>query len=185
MRVISLVDWMDEMDYNYVKSTIRSIPDYPKKGILFRDITTLLKDKKAFSICIDALADWAKEKEIDYLVGIEARGFIVGAALAVKLGIGFVPIRKKGKLPYQTICTKYQLEYGEEEMEIHKDAIEEDSSVIIVDDLLATGGTVRAAADLVEKVGGKVAGLAFIIELSELGGRKKIEQYDTIALIKY
>ena len=176
---------MDDVDYNYIKSTVRNIPDYPKKGIMFRDITTLLKDKRALSICIDELADWVREKDIDYLVGIEARGFIIGAALAVKLGVGFVPIRKKGKLPYQTICQKYQLEYGEDEMEIHKDAIEEGSNVVIVDDLLATGGTVRAAADLVEKVGGNVAGLAFVIELSELGGREKIKQYDTIALIKY
>lgn len=176
---------MDAPDRDFIKGTVISIPDYPKKGVVFRDITTLLKDGKAFSACIDELADWARGKDADYIVGIEARGFIIGAALAVKLGLGFVPARKKGKLPRKTVGKKYQLEYGEEEIEIHKDAIEKDRGVIIADDLLATGGTARAVADLVESVGGRIAGLAFLIELPGLKGRERLKGYDVNSLLKY
>ena len=176
---------MDAPDRDFIKGAIRTIPDYPKKGIMFRDITTLLKDGRAFSACIDELAIWAKGKDADYIVGIEARGFIIGAALAAKLGLGFVPARKKGKLPHKTISKKYKLEYGEEEIEIHMDAIEKGSSVIIADDLLATGGTARAVADLVESVGGRIAGMAFLIELTELNGREKLKGYDINSLLKY
>jgi adenine phosphoribosyltransferase len=176
---------LDSSNYNLIKSSIRSIPDFPKKGVIFRDITTLLKNKRAFSTCIDEMSAWARGKNADFIVGIEARGFIIGGALAASLGVGFVPVRKKGKLPLKTISTKYQLEYGEEEIEMHEDAIEKGSRVIIVDDLLATGGTARAAADLVESSGGSVAGMAFVIELTYLAGREKIKQYDVLSLVEY
>ena len=176
---------MDELDLNLISNKIRTIPDYPKKGVMFRDITTLLKDGRAFSMCIEEMAKWAKGKDAKYIVGIEARGFIIGAALAVKLGIGFVPIRKKGKLPYKTVSKRYQLEYGEDEIEMHKDAIERGSGVIIVDDLLATGGTARAVTDLVESVGGKILGIAFLIELKDLKGREKLKGYEIHSLLNY
>lgn len=185
MDSIIFAGYLDDSSYNFIKGTIRSIPDYPKKGVIFRDITTLLKDKKAFSTCIEELASWAQKRDADCIVGIEARGFIIGGALAARLSLGFVPVRKKGKLPHKTIGKKYQLEYGEAEVEIHKDAIEKGNKVLIVDDLLATGGTARAVADLVESVGGRIVGFAFLIELTGLAGREKIKQYDVISLVKY
>ncbi|MEM0087115.1 MAG: adenine phosphoribosyltransferase [Candidatus Micrarchaeaceae archaeon] len=172
-----------ESSIEYLKSKIRDIPDFPKQGILFRDITPLLKDGKAFSLCIESMLEMVSDKKIDYIAGIESRGFIIGAALAERLNVGFVPIRKKGKLPYTKVQTSYKLEYGEETIEMHSDAIEKGSKVLIVDDLLATGGTSNAAARLVESIGGKVSGFAFVIELKDLSGREKLSKYDVRSLI--
>src|SRR5512137_2606025 len=159
-----------------IKSKIRTIPDYPKKGIMFRDITTLLKDPVGFRLVIDSLAQRYVSGEIafDVIVGIESRGFIIGGALSYVLGKGFVPIRKRGKLPAETVKQEYTLEYGTDVIEIHKDAIRKGDRVILIDDLLATGGTALAAASLVEKLGGKVQELAFIVDLPDVGGRKKL-----------
>lgn len=172
-------------DEQSAKRRIRDIADYPKKGIIFRDITTLLKDKDSFKACIDELAARANGKDIDYIVGIEARGFVTGSALAHKIGKGFIPIRKKGKLPHKTISRDYALEYGNATLEMHEDAFEKGSNILITDDLLATGGTAKAAAELVEQLGGKVAGIAFLVELEDLKGREKLSNYDVISLIKY
>ena len=168
-----------------IKSKIRTIPDWPKKGIKFRDITTLLKDEKGFRDAVQKLYENYKDKEIDVVAGIESRGFIFGAALAMKLRKGFVPIRKKGKLPAETVCQQYQLEYGTDQVEVHKDAIGPGAKILIVDDLLATGGTMQAACQLVEKCGGKVAGCAFVVELPELGGRKKLQKYEIYNLVEF
>ncbi|HEY4716615.1 MAG TPA: adenine phosphoribosyltransferase [bacterium] len=168
-----------------LKKIIREIPDYPKKGILFYDITTLLKDAKAFQKIVDILGNRYVDKKIDLIVGIDARGFIIGAALAYKLGKGLVLVRKKGKLPYKTIRASYQLEYGADEIEMHQDAVTKGQSVIIVDDLLATGGTAAATVELVEKSGGKVKECVFIIELEGLKGRDKLESVPVFSLLKY
>jgi adenine phosphoribosyltransferase len=168
-----------------IKSKIRTIPDWPKKGVMFRDITTLLKDEKGFLETCQKLHEHYKGKEIDKIAAIESRGFIFGAALALLLKKGFVPIRKKGKLPAETVRQEYELEYGVDAVEIHKDAIKKGDKVLIVDDLLATGGTMKAACQLIEKSGGKVAGCAFVIELPELGGRKKLEGYDLFHLVEF
>jgi adenine phosphoribosyltransferase len=176
---------LNGLDYDLVKDRIASIKDFPKKGIIFRDITPMLKDGQAFSTCIGGMAEWAQGRGADYVASIEARGFIIGAALAARLGLGFIPIRKKGKLPRKTVGKKYTIEYAEREMEMHEDAIEKGKRALIVDDLLATGGTARAAAELVESVGGKVAGIAFVVELTELKGRNMIKQYDVFSLVKY
>jgi adenine phosphoribosyltransferase len=157
---------------------IRSIPDWPKKGILFRDITPLLADRNAFAAAVENIADRYKDKNIDYVAAVEARGFIFGAAVAARLGAGFVPIRKKGKLPYKTESVTYDLEYGKDTLEVHIDAVKKDSKVLMVDDLLATGGTMTAASRLIEKIGGKVKGIAFLIELKDLSGREKLKNYD-------
>ncbi|MGI0100517.1 MAG: adenine phosphoribosyltransferase [Candidatus Micrarchaeaceae archaeon] len=167
------------------KGLIRDINDYPKKGILFRDVTTLIGNPKAFNECIDELASRLKGKRIDCIIGIEARGFIIGSALSYKMHAGFIPVRKKGRLPYKTISKRYSLEYGTDSIEMHSDAIKKGSSVLIADDLLATGGTAKAAAELAEQAEGKVAALAFLIELSALNGRDKLNGYDVISLIKY
>lgn len=172
-------------DEKYIKQHIRDIPDYPKKGVLFRDITTLLNDRKAFTMCINELAKRLADKEVDYVVGIEARGFIFGSALAYKLGVGFVPIRKKGKLPHRTLRRDYEKEYGKDSMEIHRDAFEKDSNVVVADDLLATGDTARAATELVGDLGGRISALAFLIELKDLKGRSKLKNYDIVSLVKY
>ena len=164
---------------------IRDIPDFPIPGILFRDITTLLKDGAAFRQSIDMLADKLQELNPDKIVGIESRGFIFGAPIAYKLGVGFVPVRKLGKLPAETISTEYDLEYGTNTVEMHSDDISEDEQVVIVDDLLATGGTTRATVELVEQLGGKVAALAFLIELSDLGARDFLQGYNIVTLIQY
>lgn len=164
---------------------IRNIPDFPKPGILFRDITTLIQNGKAFKASVDMLVKKYKNKKINKVVAVEARGFIFGAAIAHRLGIGFVPVRKKGKLPYKTNSVTYDLEYGTDTLEIHCDAIEKNDKVLIVDDLLATGGTVKAVIELIEGLKGKVMGIAFVIELMDLGGRKKLKGYPLLSLIKF
>jgi len=158
-----------------IKSKIRTVPHWPKKGIMFRDITTLLKDPVGLKLVIDDLVKRYKEKKIDVVVGIDSRGFILGGAVAYLLGKGFVPVRKKGKLPAETVAETYELEYGTDTIEIHKDAITKGQNVLIVDDLVATGGTALAACRLVEKLGGKVVECAFIVDLPDIGGRKKLE----------
>lgn len=168
-----------------LKQYIRDIPDFPKEGILFRDITTLLKDRAALNSTIDLMYEYYREQSIDQIIGIESRGFIFGAPLAYRLGTGFVPVRKPGKLPHVTEKVSYQLEYGTDSLEIHKDSLAEGQKVLIVDDLLATGGTAAAVAQLVEKLGARVAGLGFIIELSFLNGRDKLKGYDIHALVQY
>ena len=168
-----------------IKSMIREIPDFPKKGILFRDITTALKDAQTLKITVDELYDIFKDEKIDYIAGIESRGFIYGMPLAYKLNCGFIPIRKPNKLPAEVISQEYELEYGTDKIEIHKDALKEGDRVLIVDDLLATGGTAQAAAKLVSSVATTV-GMAFIIELEDLQGRKKLPQdIKVISLVKY
>jgi adenine phosphoribosyltransferase len=157
-----------------IKSLIRTIPHYPKQGIQFRDITTLLKDPIGFHMVIDALSQHYSDKKIDKIAGIEARGFIIGAALAYKLGLGFVPVRKSGKLPAETVGHDYALEYGADRVEIHIDAISKDEQVLLVDDLIASGGTAEAAIALIQKLGGVVMGCAFVIDLPDLGGSKRI-----------
>lgn len=166
-------------------SFIRDIPDFPKKGIVFKDITPLLQDAQALRYAIDQLAEFGVGKKIDVVVGAEARGFILGAALAYTLNAGFVPARKPGKLPHETVSAEYDLEYGTNSLEIHQDAISPGTRVLVHDDLLATGGTARAKCDLVEKMGGEVVGISFIIELSFLGGRQKLKEYDVLSLIDY
>lgn len=168
-----------------LKDYIRSIQDYPKEGILFRDITTLLKDKDAFKLAIDKMAEQVKDKKVDLIVGAESRGFLIGSALAYKMNCGFIPVRKKGKLPYKTISEEYALEYGTDTLYMHEDAIKKSDNVLVVDDLIATGGTALAMIKMVEKLGGNVVGSSFLIELEELNGRKEIEKYPINILIKY
>ena len=168
-----------------LRPKIRSVKDFPKPGIIFRDITPLLKDPIAFGSVVDALAKHFAERHVDYVAGIEARGFIVGAAVASKLGVGFIPIRKKGKLPYKTISKDYQLEYNTETIEIHADAVEPGKKVAVIDDLLATGGTSEAACELIEKLGGKVVGIGFIIELKDLKGREHLKGREVFSLVQY
>ena len=167
-----------------LKEAIRDIPDFPKKGIIFKDITTLLKDADKFRLAIDSIVNKYKNKKIDAIVSVEARGFIFGSAAAYKLGVGLVPVRKEGKLPHHTYSISYDLEYGTDTLEIHRDAFKKGSRVLIVDDLLATGGTTAAVIKLVEKAGGKVIGLAFLIELTALKGREKLKGYPVVSLIK-
>ena len=167
------------------KEKIRVIENFPKEGISFKDITTLIGDGEGLKASIDKIAEYLKEKNIDVVVGPEARGFIFGVPVAYALGVGFVPVRKPGKLPYETLSMKYDLEYGQDELEIHKDAIKPGQRVAIIDDLLATGGTVKAVADLVKRAGGIVVSLDFAIELTGLEGKKKLEEYDVYSLVKY
>ena len=162
-------------DYDYVREHVRQVPDFPKKGILFLDITTATKDAKAFQKSMDFLYEQFKDEDLTYVAGVESRGFIFGAALAAKLGIGFIPIRKPLKLPADTISETYDLEYGTDTIEIHRDAVKPGDRVVIIDDLLATGGTAVAACNLVRKAGGDVVAASFIIELDPLKGREKIE----------
>jgi len=164
---------------------IRDIPDFPKKGILFKDITTLLQDKDAFRQAIDQLAEKFKGQKIDQVAAVDARGFIFGGAVAYKLGAGFVPVRKKGKLPFKTNSATYELEYGTDTLEMHNDAIKPGQKVLIVDDLLATGGTVKAVTDLVRNLKGEVVGIGFLIELTALKGMEKLKGYPVYSLIKY
>lgn len=168
-----------------LKENIRIIKNFPKQGISFKDVTTLAKDGEAFRNAIDSISDYLKDKKIDLIVGPEARGFLFGAPVAYKLGIGFVPVRKKGKLPSETVQIEYELEYGTDVLEIHKDAIKPGQRVAIIDDLLATGGTIHAVAKLVETVGGEVTTLAFVIELTDLKGRDKLDNYNIISLVQY
>jgi len=168
-----------------LKKLIREVPDFPKPGINFYDITTLLKDPNGLKLTIDALTDEYSSQKIHTVIGVESRGFIFGAPLAYQLGAGFVPVRKPKKLPAETVSVSYELEYGSDTLEIHKDAIGEGHKVLIVDDLLATGGTARAVVDLVEKLGGDIVGLSFIVELNFLNGRNKFNGYDVRSLISY
>ncbi|PIV85058.1 MAG: adenine phosphoribosyltransferase [Nitrospirae bacterium CG17_big_fil_post_rev_8_21_14_2_50_50_9] len=171
---------MDEL-----KKMIRDIPDFPKKGIIFKDITTLLSNKKAFARAIDTLANRYIDRKIDLVVGIESRGFVIGAALAYRLGAGIILVRKPGKLPYKTHKTVYELEYGTDQLEIHQDAIQPGQNVVIADDLIATGGTIRATIDLVEKLQGNIVECAFLVELQFLNGRKKLDGYPVFSLLKF
>ena len=173
------------MSIETIKASIRAIPDYPQKGILFRDITTLLQDADVFAEVMDIMAAPYKDNLPTKIVGVESRGFIFGMVLAYKLGVGFVPIRKKGKLPYKTFEASYDLEYGSATVEIHKDALTSNDRVVIVDDLLATGGTAGAAISLVEKFGAKVVGFDFVIELLGLNGRAKLQGYPINTVIAY
>lgn len=168
-----------------LKDTIRDVPDFPKKGIVFKDITTLLKKPEALSLAAEELYNLAKNKKITKVAGIESRGFILGGLLAQKLNAGFVPIRKPGKLPAEVISESYSLEYGTDSIEIHKDAIEPGDVVLLHDDLLATGGTMEAACKLIEKLGGKVIQISFLIELNFLNGRDKLKKYEVHSLIQY
>ncbi|MGA8108572.1 MAG: adenine phosphoribosyltransferase [Acidobacteriaceae bacterium] len=172
-------------DCEPLKALIRTIPDFPKPGILFYDITTLLKDPKGFAALIDALAQYYIDKDIDLVLGIEARGFIFGPALAYRLNAGFVPVRKPRKLPGPTARVTYDLEYGSDTLEIHVDAIEPGQRVVLVDDLLATGGTMEATIKLVQQLGGEIAGLGFAIELDFLKGRDRLCDYDVFSLLHY
>ena len=167
-----------------LKEKLRTIPNWPKKGVLFWDITTLLKDKEAMEYVIDQFFNKYKDRGITKIVGIESRGFIFGSILAYKLGISFIPVRKPGKLPAETTKVEYGKEYGKDSLEIHNDAIEEGDKVLIVDDLIATGGTAKATAELVEKLKGKVEGFAFIIDLPELKGKEKLKDYDVFNLVE-
>ena len=168
-----------------LKQKIRVIEDFPQEGISFKDITTLLKDGEAFRHAIKSMAELIRNKDVDLVAGPEARGFIVGTPLAYELGVGFVPARKKGKLPGEVIKAEYDLEYGTDIIEMHKDAIKPGQKVVIIDDLLATGGTIISTIELVEKLGGIVSGIIFLIELTELNGRQNLSNYDVYSLIKY
>jgi adenine phosphoribosyltransferase len=178
----------NEAKFEHLKKTIRTIPDYPKKGILFYDITTLLQDAAAFREAVHALAGPfrdAKKGKIDVVVGIESRGFIFGGAVACELGAGFVPVRKKGKLPWKKISEEYELEYGTDSIEMHADAVGKGHNVLVVDDLLATGGTARAVGRMIEKLGGRVAAFDFVVELTHLHGREKLKGHEVYSLLKY
>jgi len=170
---------------NDLKTLIREIPDYPKPGILFYDLTTLLQDKKGFRDMVDRLCDHYDGKKVDIVAGIEARGFIFAPALAYRLGAGFVPVRKPKKLPSKTASVTYQLEYGSDQLEIHEDAVRPGQTVLLCDDLLATGGTAAAAIQLARKLGGEVVGAAFAVELNFLHGRAKLPRIDVFSLLKY
>lgn len=173
------------MDCDQLKKLIREVPDFPKKGILFYDITTLLKDKLGFAALIDQLSEHYIGKKVDLVLGMEARGFIFGPALAYRLNAGFVPVRKPGKLPAATAKVSYDLEYGSNTLEIHKDAIQKGQRVIIVDDLLATGGTAAATVELAKSQGAEISGLGFVVELDFLKGREKLGKYDVFSLLRY
>jgi len=169
----------------YIKSKVRSIPDWPINGVIFRDITTLLQDPKAYKAICSIFYNRYVDRKVDKIVGIDARGFLFGSILAYELNIGFVPIRKKGKLPYKTISESYSLEYGEETIEIHEDAISSGERIVIIDDLMATGGTIAASASLVEKLGGDILECAFVIELPDLKGRDKMGNQDCFAIVEF
>lgn len=170
------------MDY---KQHIKIVNDWPQEGVQFKDITPLMANGDVFKSAINDIVQYAKEKDVDVIVGPEARGFIIGCPVAYELGVGFIPVRKKGKLPREVIEVNYGLEYGENTLTIHKDAIKEGQRVLITDDLLATGGTIEATIKLVEKLGGIIVGCAFLIELTYLDGRDKLNQYDMLTLMKY
>jgi len=168
-----------------LKAHIRNVKDFPKTGIMFRDITTLLKNPEAFNYTLEQLLDFAKDKKINKVVGIESRGFIFGSVLAHKLNCGFIPVRKPGKLPAEKVSIAYSLEYGEDRLEMHKDAIEPGDKVLVHDDLLATGGTMNAVCQLIEQLGGKIVQVSFIVELSFLHGRDKLKPYDVRSIVNY
>lgn len=168
-----------------LRNSIRIIEDFPKKGISFKDITTLLQDGDALKVTIDKIVEDLKDKKVDIIVGPEARGFLFGVPVAYALGAGFVPVRKPGKLPYDTMAVEYDLEYGSDKLEIHKDSIRPGQKVAIIDDLLATGGTVAAVTKLIEQMGGEIVSLNFVVELTELNGKDKLQGYDITSLVKY
>lgn len=168
-----------------LRNHIRDIPNFPQEGIIFKDISTLLKNKDAFKKSIDTLAQKFGKERIEYVVGVEARGFIFGSALAYKLGTGFVPVRKKGKLPYKTKSVTYQLEYGTDTLEIHEDALKPNARVLIVDDLLATGGTIKAVSDLIRAQKAKIVGVAFLVELKFLKGKERLKDLPIYSIIQY
>lgn len=168
-----------------LKKYVADVPDFPQEGITFRDISPLMADGKAYGEATQKIVEYAKDKEVDMIVGPEARGFIVGCPVAFELGIGFSPCRKKGKLPRETVEVNYGLEYGNDILQLHKDAIQPGQKVLVCDDLLATGGTIAATIELVEKLGGEVVGTAFFIELKDLNGRDKIKNYDIFTLMDY
>ena len=169
----------------HLRSIIRDVPDFPRPGVLFKDITTLLRDAGAFHEAVDALAAAGRDSDVDVVAGIESRGFVLGGALAYLLGAGFVPVRKEGKLPSEKIAMSYSLEYGEAALEIHSDAVERGNRVLIVDDLLATGGTAAATVELVRRLGGEVVGVAFLIELAFLGGAAKLGDVPRVSLVTF
>jgi adenine phosphoribosyltransferase len=173
------------MNADQLKHLIREVPDFPKPGILFYDITTLLKDRVGFATLIDKFSEYYISRSVDLVLGMEARGFIFGPALAYRLNAGFVPVRKPGKLPAETIRETYDLEYGSAALEIHKDAIQKGQRVLIVDDLLATGGTAVATVKLALALGGEIAGLGFVVELDFLKGRERLQEYDVMSLLRY
>jgi adenine phosphoribosyltransferase len=173
------------VDPSRLHERIRDIPDFPKPGIVFKDIMPLLADAEALRCAVDALASWAEPRKVDYVLGAEARGFILGSAIAYRLGAGFVAARKPGKLPYETVGATYSLEYGSDALEIHTDAIPRESRVLIHDDLLATGGTAKAKIDLAEQLGAEVVGLAFVVELTFLNGRDRLTPHEVYSLIQY
>ncbi len=168
-----------------LKQKIRNIPDFPKKGIVFRDITPLVRDSEALKYSVETMAGHYNGKEVDAILGAEARGFIFGSAAAYKMGIGFIPVRRPGKLPFKTCSASYNLEYGKNILEMHTDAVNAGDKILIVDDLVATGGTAKAMAELVEKMGGEVIGFCFLVELEFLNPRKILEGYDIFSLVKY
>ena len=168
-----------------LKTKIRDVPDFPKPGVVFKDIMPLLADAEALSEAVDRIAEWARPREPDIVLGAEARGYITGGALACRLGCGFVPARKPGKLPWRTVAVKYALEYGFDQLEVHADSIRTGQRVLVHDDVLATGGTAKATVELVEQLGGTVIGLPFIIELAFLNGRERLDGYDVFSLIEY
>lgn len=168
-----------------LKRYVRNIRDYPKEGIIFRDITPLLQNPQAFRQAIDTMAEVLVDKKVEYLIGVEARGFLFASALAYKLGIGLVIVRKLGKLPFETINASYELEYGKDNLEVHKDAISGGSKVVLVDDLLATGGTSAAVGELVKKLGGEIVGYSFLVELADLNGRQKLRPHPVWSVLQY
>jgi adenine phosphoribosyltransferase len=168
-----------------LKTKIRDVPDFPKPGVVFKDIMPLLSDAEALREAVDRIAEWARPREPDIVLGAEARGYITGGALACRLGCGFVPARKPGKLPWRTVAVKYALEYGFDQLEVHADSIRAGQRVLVHDDVLATGGTAKATVELVEQLGGTVVGLPFIIELAFLNGREQLDGYDVFSLIEY
>lgn len=176
---------MKDANFDSLKQYIRDIPDFPKKGIIFKDITTLLKDGNAFREVLDIFTKRYKGKKIDKIVAIESRGFIFGGALADRIGAGFVPVRKKGKLPAKTLNITYQLEYGSDTLEMHCDAIDKGDNILLVDDLLATGGTASAVTEIIERLGGKILEVAFLIELEFLHGRDKLKNHQVFSIIRY
>lgn len=168
-----------------LKKVIREIPDFPKPGILFYDITTLLRDAKAFARTIEIFQAQYKDRRVDAVIGIEARGFIFAAAVAYRLGVGFIPVRKPRKLPFRTVSRSYQLEYGTDTLEMHEDAVRPGDHILLIDDLIATGGTARAVAEMIEAQGGRVAGAGFVVELEFLNGRQALPGYEVFSILKY
>lgn len=176
---------MERSDIERLRRSIRDIPDFPKKGIIFKDITPLLKDKELFSLSVEEMIKPFKDKEIDRVVAIEARGFILGGAIAQRLQCGIIPVRKKGKLPFTTHSVTYELEYGTDILEMHTDAIERGNRILLVDDLLATGGTAKSTSELVERCGGRIIGISFLIELTFLKGKEKLKGYSVHSVTQF